>query len=184
MISNTPDALNVPALPDIREAYPLINPGFLDSQQGLYLWFGLGILLLLCVFFLLYRWMKRPSAQPTISPLERAWVGLSEAETLLNEGQLKAFSQKLSLVLRQYIESRHHIAVLELTTEEFSKKLKTLPHLNPSEVHQLIYILQTCDTFKFSNQRTADDRIQLLLERAKAFIRSDIAEPDIPTAAP
>lgn len=161
---------------DIRESYPLIDDSFLSNQQWTYVWGGLAIVFTLCLFLAFYTWMKRPREETKRSPLERAQAALLEAESLLNEKQLKSFSQKVSLALRQYIQDAYRIPVLELTTEEFSHMLKHRPQLSEAETARITDILNICDTLKFSPQSVPQEQITKILEEAKAFISSESAE--------
>ena len=178
MPPNAPNQLNVTQLPDIKEAYPLVDTNLLSSEQWTFLWIALSILFALCLSYAIYKWMKRPEFKPTPTPLERAWARLNHAEELLDQGTLKAFSQKVSLALREYIQSRHRIPALELTTEEFANMLNQRPYLNEAEVTQLTQILRTCDTLKFSTLGIDNKALKSLLEEAKTFLRAEPAEDE------
>jgi len=173
---------NLTQLPDIKEVYPLIETGFLSSQEWTYVWIGLALFLTLCLFFAIYRWMKRPQAEPTLTPIEYAWKGLEKAEHELSQGELKAFSQKLSLTLRAYIDTHHRIPALELTTEEFSNTIQGRSYLKESEARELIQTLETCDALKFSTGGADKKALQSLLVSAKAFIRSESEVKEAPKA--
>lgn len=182
MLPSAADPQNLTQLPDIKEAYPLIESGLLSSEQWMYLWIGVAILLTLCVFYGIYRWMKRPQPEPVRTPIEHAWEQLNQAEHLLSQGELKTFSQTLSLALRTYIEACYRIPALELTTEEFAKSIRRRSYLKKEEAAQLIQTLEACDTLKFSTVGTDKEALQAHLEHAQAFIRSESEVQEAPQA--
>lgn len=173
---------NLTQLPDIKEAYPLIQTELLSSQEWTYIWIGLTLVLALCLFYGIYRWMKRPQAEASLTPIECAWKRLETAEDKLTQGDLKAFSQTLSLALRAYIEASYRIPALELTTEEFSNTIRERSYFNEAGAKELIQILETCDALKFSTAAADKEALQSLLAEGKAFIRAESVAQEAPKA--
>lgn len=59
---------NLTQLPEIKEAYPLIQTELFSSQEWTYIWIGLALVLALCLFYGIYKWIKRPQAEVSLTP--------------------------------------------------------------------------------------------------------------------
>lgn len=108
------------ALRDIQGPVPII-------EQPPYLLLAGSILVLLAAAAALYWFMKKRTrpAPPPVPPWERALQDLAEAKRLLSPEQALFYMDRVSQILRSYIESRFAIKSTRQTTREFLDKLAT-----------------------------------------------------------
>ena len=92
------------------------------------------------------------------------------AENLVEKGEVKRFYQRISDILRRYIERRFGINAPEQTTEEFLAGIKTR-HDFPETYHALIKsFLTRCDLVKFAEHQPTTENIQQIFDSCKDFI--------------
>jgi len=90
-----------------------------------YYWIGGGVLALLLLAALVYRFFVRPQrAAPAAPPTPAHVVALAalaalRARQLVEHGAFKDFYSTLSDIVRRYLEDRFHVRAPEMTTEEF-----------------------------------------------------------------
>jgi hypothetical protein len=110
------------------------------------------------------------------------------AEDLIESGQLKAFYERISTILRHYIEDRFQLRAPERTTEEFLQELKHSPDLPETDKQDLAKFLNHCDLVKFAKHQPTQEQIQTTFDLVKGFIEktksmehqvdvTDLAEP-------
>lgn len=92
------------------------------------------------------------------------------AEDLIESGQLKAFYERISTILRHYIEDRFKLRAPERTTEEFLQELKHSPVLPESDKQDLAEFLNHCDLVKFAKHQPTQEQIQTTFDLVKGFI--------------
>lgn len=126
------------------------------------------------VVFILFRKRKREevSAIPSIPPYE---IALKELEALLKEdliakGFIKLFYQKISDIVRNYIENRFRIHAPERTTEEFMEELRSSTLLQQQYRPLLEKFLTHCDMVKFAKYHPSEDEILATIDSAKDFL--------------
>ena len=107
-------------LHDIHGPVPLI-------EQPPYLLLAGSILILLAAAAALYWFMKKRTrpAPPPVPPWERALQDLAEAKRLLSAERALFYMERVSQILRRYIESRFAIKSTRQTTREFLDQLAT-----------------------------------------------------------
>ncbi len=136
------------ALHDIHGPVPII-------EQPSYLLPAGSILLFLAVAAALYWFMKKKTrpAPPPVPPWERALQDLAEAKRLLSPERALFYMDRVSQILRSYIESRFAIKSTRQTTREFLDNLATgcdsaslLRHKN-----ELQLCLEQADMAKFAH---------------------------------
>jgi len=89
---------------------------------------------------------------------------------LIEKGKIKFYYQRISDILRRYIESRFGINAPEQTTEEFLEGLDT-QHNFPDNYNILLKnFLIYCDLVKFAEHQPANEDIANTLESCKKFI--------------
>lgn len=103
---------------------------------------------------------------------ELAYVRLRAlvAEDLVEAGRLKEFYERLSGILRYYIEDRFDLRAPERTTEEFLAELKWTDTLAADDKALLEKFLTHCDLVKFAKQTPTAEQIQETFDLVKGFI--------------
>ncbi|RZB33946.1 MAG: hypothetical protein SRB2_03339 [Desulfobacteraceae bacterium Eth-SRB2] len=144
------------------------------------LWIGSGIIgAVLAIFGLITfgilrkrRQAEMAYAEQMIPPHELAFKELEQllSERLIEKGKIKLYYQRISDILRRYIESRFGINAPEQTTEEFLEGLDT-QHNFPDNYNELLKnFLTYCDLVKFAEHQPANKDIANTLESCKEFI--------------
>ena len=124
--------------------------------------------------FLINRKLKaaRPTSAVRIPAHEIAYGELSNlvAQDLIKKGEIKCFYQRISHILRRYIENRFGLSAPEQTTEEFLNNLKHRAGVIMQYQSLLQNFLAGCDLVKFAEHQPATEDIQLMFDSCKAFI--------------
>ncbi len=150
--------------------------------EDLLLYATLG-LATLAALALLCRWLvKRPEkAVPTIPPGMRARDELLRARSLMTEGQVLLYLDRLSEILRHYIEARFTLQTTRQTTREFfatlSRNLSGHITLAPFS-KELRDCLERCDMAKFAHQSTSLDTLREMEDLVNNFIIRTEHRPD------
>jgi len=123
-------------------------------------------------FFFFKRRTLKEAIAVRIPAHELAFESLEKlvAENLPNQGDLKKFYQKISDILRHYIENRFGLHAPEQTTEEFLSELRTGSQLDPKHQTLLSDFLTHCDLVKFAEYQPNQDDIQKTFDSCKNFI--------------
>lgn len=103
-------------------------------------------------------------------------------ENLVGAGKIKEFYERISDILRHYIEHRFSLRAPERTTEEFLFELAGTDVLSESDKESLGQFLQHCDLVKFARHEPATEQIQETFDLVKDFIektKSDERKVDI-----
>ena len=135
----------------------------------------LGILALTTVAGLLFRKYRRRHegiAAPTVPAHEIAFRELQKLidEHLIEDGKIKLFYQRMSNVVRHYIERRFGLHAPEQTTEEFLEDLQSSEALNTQYRSLLGDFLSNCDLVKFAEHQPGNEAIQAAFDSCKSFI--------------
>ena len=152
-------------------------PVALPTSYRVWIWSGSLAGAVLCIglaaVFLIKRGRKADEAvQHAIPAHELAFDELEAlvAENLVEKGEVKRFYQRISDILRRYIERRFGINAPERTTEEFLTGIKT-GHDFPETYHGLIKnFLTHCDLVKFAEHQPTTENIQQIFDSCKDFI--------------
>jgi hypothetical protein len=125
----------------------------------------------------LWVWRRRARrgegrAEPRVPAHELAYRELAAlvAEELPQKGEVKRFYQRLSGILRRYIENRFALRAPEQTTEEFLVSLREDPRLAGEHKRMLNDFLGHCDLVKFAEHQPQTRDIQSTFDSCKAFI--------------
>ena len=107
-----------------------------------------------------------------IPPHEQAFAELQALvdENLVDQGKIKEFYQRISDILRKYIENRFHLKAPEQTTEEFLGSIQSDNAFNTAEKSLLKDFLIHCDLVKFARFQPETGDIQQTFDSCKAFI--------------
>lgn len=120
----------------------------------------------------LRRRKKMIEIPPPVPAHEIAFSDLEQlvADDLPRKGEIKAFYQRISDILRHYIENRFGLHAPEQTTEEFLQELRNSPKLPPIHQAPLKDFLQHCDLVKFADHEPTTEDIQRTFDSCKHFI--------------
>ncbi len=124
-----------------------------------------------------YFWWKhrRPPSEPVPVARPAHEIAFDELEQLISEGltdkgEIKAFYQRISDILRRYIENRFGVHAPGQTTEEFLVN-QGMSHLfEPGHQDLLKTFLQHCDLVKFAEHQPTTEDIQGTFDACKEFI--------------
>ena len=98
------------------------------------------------------------------------------AENLVEQGKIKEFYERISGILRHYIEDRFDLRAPERTTEEFLAELRFTETLAPSDKSVLEEFLTHCDLVKFAKHDPTTDQVQRTFDLVKDFIERTKSE--------
>ncbi|HUT29729.1 MAG TPA: hypothetical protein VMX13_08055 [Sedimentisphaerales bacterium] len=104
------------------------------------------------------------------------------AEDLVKAGRIKEFYERISDILRHYIEHRFDLRAPERTTEEFLTELQWTEALCDCDKEHLGEFLKHCDLVKFARHSPTSEQIQRTFDLVKDFIektRSDERKIDV-----
>lgn len=94
-----------------------------------------------------------------------------EKQDLVRNGKLKQFYEKLSSILRRYIEDRFQIKAPERTTEEFLNELKYTDLLTKDDKQSLENFLKHCDMVKFARHKPHQQQTEKSFALARDFVQ-------------
>lgn len=97
-------------------------------------------------------------------------------ENLVEAGKIKEFYERISSILRHYIEHRFDLRAPERTTEEFLAELKYTDVLSGSDKRSLEEFLTHCDLVKFAKHSPTTEQIQQTFNLVKEFIERTKSE--------
>jgi hypothetical protein len=104
------------------------------------------------------------------------------AEGLVEAGRVKEFYERISAILRHYIEDRFDLRAPERTTEEFLYELGRTNVLAPPDKQMLQEFLTHCDLVKFAKHAPTTEQIQQSFDLVKTFVektKSDERKVDV-----
>jgi hypothetical protein len=91
-------------------------------------------------------------------------------EDLVAAGRIKEFYERISNILRHYIEHRFSLRAPERTTEEFLAELANTDILGSADKARLGEFLEHCDLVKFAKHHPTTEQIQKTFDLVKDFI--------------
>lgn len=103
-------------------------------------------------------------------------------EDLVAAGRIKEFYERISNILRHYIEHRFSLKAPERTTEEFLAELAYTDVLPATDKERLGEFLEHCDLVKFAKHTPTTKQIQKTFDLVKDFIektKSDERKVDV-----
>jgi len=137
------------------------------------------LLLFLLAVVLLIKKRKKPMPAP-IPSWEKALSELSEARQLLSPDLALRYMNRVSLILRNYVESRFAIKSTRQTTREF------LSNLNKSSADpairscrdELQTCLEQCDMAKFAHQIPLQQNMEMMESAIITFVEKTRPNPE------
>ncbi len=148
-------------------------------------WWMFGPIFLVLVLIMVLAYLQKKKSR-SIGKLEVVLpaheIALRQLQELMNEnliaaGKIKLFYERLSNILRNYIEARFDINAPDQTTEEFLNELSVSRTLDDEDKKSLGEFLKQCDLVKFAKhtpeQKDVDDSVGLAVD----FIEKTKVEP-------
>ncbi len=155
----------------------IIGPQNMPPPALAPLWWSLGggLFILSAALLAVRAWRRRAApvaAALTIPAHEIAYAELKElvAQDLVGQGLLKPFYQRVSDILRRYIENRFGLHAPERTTEEFLHELQLAESLDKEQKRLLEAFLTHCDLVKFAAHEPSAENIQNTFDTCRDFI--------------
>jgi len=157
---NTP-----PAAPENLDLHDIYGPMALPDPVNWPLYIAAVVAIVaviaIAVFFLKRRRKKEPD--PVVAPHQAALAELAAARAYLERGQSLHYAQRISEILRGYIEKRCSIRSTRQTTSEFLLSIQTEQESKPAQLrpfeNSLAHCLNQCDLAKYARKTT--DRLQM-----------------------
>lgn len=171
---------------------PAALRGVVDAPPARWPWWawtgmgGTAVLLLALVAWLVARSRRPYVPEPIRKPAhEIALVELGRlvADQLIERGDYKPFYQRISGILRRYIENRFHLRAPEQTTEEFLDASRNASVFNTGDLPLLEEFLTHCDMVKFAEHLPDHTQMTSTLDTVRAFVertRSEDAVVELP----
>ncbi|MFN2353608.1 MAG: DUF4381 domain-containing protein [Desulfopila sp.] len=178
--------MNKDDIHDIHGPLPLPEPVNWWIIAGMLL--GTAILVALVVVL----WKKRRSREATVivAPHTRALAELAEARQYMEQGQSLDYAERVSDIVRQYIEQRFSLPTTRQTTREFFGSLQALQedvsssgsvnigvHIEPYR-KALQHCLEQCDLAKYAHKTAGSEEMAHIEENVRLFIESTLVEEE------
>ena len=159
---------------DIRDIYdPVAQPW----STAAYILLGLALLgaLLLMLAGILWYAKRRNRLPPPPPPEPPQTIARRDLDNLLRagllqQGRVKEFYQRLSDILRRYLEVRFHFKAPERTTEEFLLEIRDSRRLTGDQKKVLKAFLSHCDLVKFAAHVPAEKESEQAVRLAGQLI--------------
>ncbi len=153
---------------DIRE--PVLLP---DTNKLLPPLIIGGVLIFLAVLLFLFLRRKKPQPPPP-DPGTIALAGLDAARHYMKEGQSLHYAEKISEILRGYIEKRFQIQSTRQTTDEFFIFLTRDTQISTTPLHahakNLKKCLERCDMAKFAHSSPGSSDMEHMEHSVRTFV--------------
>ena len=94
---------------------------------------------------------------------------------LLEEGRLAEFTDRVSDVLRRYVEARFDLPAPERTTEEFLDEIARAPVLDRERKRFLAEYLAQCDLVKFAAREPGRRELDGIYDSSVEFVEETAA---------
>jgi hypothetical protein len=171
-----------------EELHDIHGPVPIAEQPPYFLIVGILLLLLLIAAGIFWFLKKRTKpAPPPIPPWEKALLDLTNAKSLLSPERALLYMDRVSQILRNYIESRFSIQSTRQTTREFLQGLTEIGGNSPLRTHktELQACLEQADMAKFAHHIPELSNLEMVEEAVTTFIkRTEPAEPLKPSMQP
>jgi hypothetical protein len=142
-----------------------------------------GVILLLLLLLALAWWFFKKKAKPTpppVPPWEKALLELADAKMMLSPERGLLYMDRVSQILRCYIESRFAIQSTRQTTREFLQGLTGAGGSSPLQTFktELQECLEQADMAKFAHHLPNLENLEQMEIAVTSFIkRTEPAEP-------
>jgi len=158
--------------------HEILPPENLPQSYHLWMWAGVpGLIAFISVIIVFIIIRKRKQTGNGLSAIQipahqQAFNELNAlvSENLIEKGDIKAFYQKISDIIRRYIENRFSIKAPEQTTEEFLSGIQSHNDFDAAYKALLKNFLTHCDLVKFARHQPETEDIQNTFDSSKEFI--------------
>lgn len=151
------------------------------AEQPPYLLIAVVVCLLLLAIAALLWYLRRKdtSVQPAIPPWEQALLELAEAKSLLSAQRGIVYMDRVSQILRSYIESRFAIQSTRQTTREFLHSLTSVGDSSPLRTYKtaLQDCLEQADMAKFAHHLPQLDHLEQMEAAVTNFVQKTTPPP-------
>lgn len=182
---NQPNQQTQPLSSQAEELHDIHGPVPTTEAPPYLLLAGILVVVLLAAAALIWFLKKRgkPASPPT-PPWEKALLELADARKLLNPERALVYMDRVSQILRSYIESRFAIQSTRQTTREFLQSLTKIGTNSPLQTHKsaLQACLEQADMAKFAHHVPEIKNLEMIEDAVTTFIKK--TEPTEPPMAP
>jgi len=159
------------SIPDIHDIYgPVALPE--PPPYGLYVILTSAAVMLSALIVFIYRRFGREEAAP-FDPAATAGSELIQAKALLQHGKIGDYCDKVSFLLRNYIEHSSRCRITGFSSSEALEKLKREGCLSENKIDLLKQCFDICDTVKFSRFVPAPENIEALDLLARRLVTEE-----------
>lgn len=167
----TPDTFDNTS--EIRDIYgPIVLP---EPFNWLPYLTALLAILFFCIFFIFYLKKRKPSVAASVPPHETALAELVHARRYIENNHSLQYAQRISEILRTYIERRFQIRVTRQTTVEF---LMEAQRDQDGQLYgyreSLKKCLELCDLAKYARKAATRANMEDMEESVRFFIKDTV----------
>jgi len=157
---------------ELRDIY---GPLELQKYSPILIYGAIIVALLLLITLLVSLLIKRRKRKtlPSVPPWEKALSALAEAKMLRTSDQPLLYMTRVSLILRNYVESRFAIKSTRQTTQEFLSNLSNFsadPTIKNCKA-ELQTCLEQCDMAKFAHQIPLQQNMEMVEDAIIGFVK-------------
>ena len=113
---------------------------------------------------------EKPRVYRTAHELAHESLERLMAERLAEDGQVKLHYERISAILRRYIEHRFGVRAPERTTEEFLLQAREVGEFTPRQREMLQEFLEHCDLVKFARYAPTGEQVKQTYDLTWKFI--------------
>jgi hypothetical protein len=184
-LASEPIPVEVTSLLGDQRAHLVIEDieGVVDMPKAASRWWlwtliVLGVAAVPAAWLLLRRRRAKKSVRIFRPAHELAYARLRAlvTENLVEQGRIQEFYERISGILRHYIEDRFDLHAPERTTEEFLEELRYAQTLAPADKSVLEEFLTHCDLVKFAQHDATTEQVQRTFDLVKDFIERTKSE--------
>ena len=164
-----------------EELHDIYGPVPIMEQPPYLLIAGIVLIVLLIAAAIFWFFKKRDKQRPPpMAPWEKALLDLADAKKLLNPERALLYMDRVSQILRSYIESRFAVQSTRQTTREFFQGLTKIGGNSPLQAHkdELRGCLEQADMAKFAHHIPEIKNLEMMEGAVTTFIkRTQPVEP-------
>jgi len=157
---------------DIKDISPPL--AFPSNRRVILVVFASVVLIGVIIYMLLSRKKKGERVTPELPAHEIAFRRLESllASELLEQNRYREFTEKVSDILRCYIEDRFGLRAPERTTEEFLEESQGNLEIDNGKREILREFLSYCDLVKFAALEPSDEDVKRIFETCRDFVEA------------
>lgn len=172
---------NAPVTPQGQtpaDIYDIYGPLMLPDPINWLPYIIAGVLLLLAVLILLFVFLKKKKKTivPAVPAHVTALAELQKARQYLVDNHSLVYAERISEILRRYIEQRFNISSTRQTTTEFLVSIQEKANPVGSEIlshrEQLCKCMLQCDMAKFAHKKADKGTMEEMEDSVRRFVDS------------